>query len=355
MNALLAIEAALAEAIDPKRALRQIRKAKVWPSDRYFIAIIRPHETWAEGEFCPVVVKPDGSCWPADGMYDLDNDVREAIHYHEGNPRSEAEMEKWMNHYEGTMLREIQAGKTSGIISGIIGPRSWRLVYLERAASVRNAIPVEPGKQYGPALQQEAIDPKRILRSLRMGEFVKVRIYASSTMRQGGYVRTTMGSLEVNSNGQTRNLDVTEIEGFDQTWVERMVRDLRRGQLGGNFGRHVRYWWATDERDVVDRITDTQAPILTVTTPQWSLQMPLINDVTWTMYGWLVPDNLSPEQSAFMQEHGESIWYAMNEGNDFEDDIRDYPDDGDVVVAGHWSVSGDPEKAPEHEGDWSYG
>ncbi len=361
MNALLAIQTAVAEAVDPKRVMRAMRpKPKIWPGNHYYLNVTANNEPWAEGEFCPVSVTHEGYCVLNDGMYGLEEDIMRAINYREGNANSEASLDKWARHYEGTMLDQVHKGITSGTISGIVGMRHWRLVYDPREDRTiwtwtpGAMVQVKPGQEYGPPLQQEAVDPKRILKKLSMGEFIKIRVYGN-VMRQDGIARTTVGWLEVNGLGHTRNVDVTGIQGFNQEWVERIVRDLRRGKLGGNFGRTIHYWWATEDRGGVDRITDVNVPVLTVTTPEWTIQMPLINDVRWQTLGWKA-QGLTPDQKRFMEEHGETIWYAMNEGDDFEDDIRNYPEpDADEVVVGHWSVSGDPDKAPEFEGEWSYG
>lgn len=76
------------------------------------------------------------------------------------------------------------------------------------------------------------------------------------------------------------------------------------------------------------------------------------------LYGWLAT-RLSPALNQLMREHGEVIWYAMNEGSDFEGrfDVEDFENEDpnapplDVVA---WSVLGKPELASEHLAGWAY-
>jgi hypothetical protein len=63
---------------------------------------------------------------------------------------------------------------------------------------------------------------------------------------------------------------------------------------------------------------------------------------------------LTPEQRRFMSEHGESIYLAMNEGNEFEGKISHYADEEEQPwgeepedhVVGRWWVTGQPRMAP---------
>lgn len=352
MNALLAIESAVAEAVDPKRLIRVQRTAelanRIWPGNNYYLNVAKPDEPWEEAEFCPVMVDEEGNCVLQDGMYGLDAELRDAVHYHEANPASEEELEKWLARYEGTMLQQVRNGVTSGTVNGIVGARRWRLVYIatqhQRAWSPADTVQVQRGVEYGPRLSvREAIDPKGILQKLRAGKFVKVVIRGNNLWA---------GSLEINGSGQTRNEHVKAVKGFERSWVDRILRDIRRGKSSGNFGRWIPLWWDTDDRATVHDIASNQAPMLVVTTFDWTIYARLIVGEHGEL-GWQA-SNLTPQQKAFMREHGESIWYAMNEGGDMEDDIRDYPENGDEVVVGSWLVTGDPDKAPPVQGEWSY-
>lgn len=165
---------AIIEAESPKRALRQAAKQRIWPSEDYYINVIKDGERWEDGEFCPVGVRPDGSVFAFDGMYGVLADVGDAVNYRDNDPESEAASEHWMNVYEGGMFEAIRNGQISGTIDGIIGPRHWRLVYQSRddrqSGMVWNpasVIPVEKGKAYGQPMVGEAENPKKALRRIR--------------------------------------------------------------------------------------------------------------------------------------------------------------------------------------------
>jgi hypothetical protein len=176
MNALQIIEAE-----DPKRVLRSITqseyprfnmdmsKPRIWPSNNYYINLAAPEEEWSEGEFCPILIRHDGSGEAMDGMYGLSQDVSAAVGNIGGQGAEDAYV-AGMDQYEAPLWAAIEKGITSGTLDGVVGPRKWRIVWSPVWSPDRpnlnlgHVVPVEANRKYGEPLgRDEALEVAKLV------------------------------------------------------------------------------------------------------------------------------------------------------------------------------------------------
>lgn len=337
------------EAETPKGVLRAFSRGVIKPGRGYWLNIANADQPWEEGEFCPAEITPVNQLNTLDGLYGLTDDVIKAIKRTDPNFNYNRDEDRWvaeLDKYEEPMWSSIRRGVTSGTVNGIDGPKKWRLVF-----QPGNAEPIQaaPGADYPTEpLLGEAETPKSVFRQMRGGHgSVDVTIFRSA---RPGHHGEAVGQVRIFSNG---NAVVTgESPGEDE--IKRIYRDLKRGVLNGALRDSHLYWHISKHptsygmsAELVGNFVNNAAPVLVVTNGEWTIRGPLLVDDEFYHYTWW-PRNLTPEQKAFMEEHGEFIFYGMNEGPEFEGDIHEYPDpDGDEVTVGHWHVEGNPELAPE--------
>ncbi len=179
------------EAEDPKTAMRLFGQSehpffstdpanpKIWPSDDYFINLAKPEEEWGVGEFCPILIRQDGSGEAMDGMYGLSQDVSIAVNY--GGAHNEDAYVAGMDQYEVPMWGAIEKGITSGILDGVVGPRRWRIVWHPDPHAQRwsadRVVPVMANRKYGEQMVRaealesvervlEGEDPKQVFHKM---------------------------------------------------------------------------------------------------------------------------------------------------------------------------------------------
>ena len=374
------------EAEDPKHVLRSIAqekyprfsadisKPKIWASDDYFINLAKPEEEWAAGEFCPILIRQDGSGDAMDGMYGLSCDVSEVV----GENNDDAYV-AGMDQYEGPIWSAIENGITSGTLDGIVGPRRWRIVYYpdaHRNWNAANAVPVEANRQYGEQLgRDEALevanrvlegeDPKSVFRKMGGREnAVTVDMFRHN---EAG-TNEPAGQVMIRPNGEivpgTPNLERI-LHELGASRIQSIYRDLQRGRLNNTlwrtrWGWHVHgveHYGGAPDHPAIRHMVINKPPELIVTTRNWTVRLPIYAD-TRPGHGWqLIFDtqHLNRSQRKFFDHYGEMIWYSMNEGPGFEGAFYRDEDEEEQHPIAEWRVEGNPELAVETDQDIGWG
>lgn len=210
----------------------------------------------------------------------------------------------------------------------------------------------------------EVETPKGVFKKLMGGGSVTVDILKHVRRNDAlhyrmGYYEKKFGRVTFEADGNVIDRQVPP--DLDQRFVQQIYNDLTRG-LTKNVLYRTDYYWRVQGTDPdqdeyagqqkIRHFRSNEKPYLIVTTPHWTIKGELIK-TEWGDYGWrFTPiQPLDQQQRKFMEDHGETIWYSMAEGHEFEDDIRDYDDE----VVGRWTVTGNPELAPEVQAEtWGY-